>query len=498
MSHTYNLVMAQWDDIVLNQFNLYEKIRSAFDQHNKNQEVSTIDGIEASLLLLDSNYSKYQGNHAKLLEVADQEILVKKYFKDEKFSMDNIEEVYISQYGFFLEKRRILKLNSSSEQPASFTELKTFLQDRLQKFGAIESNTSCSSFCNNIQGRKPNLSNISSKSVHTLSTSSNVKLDSAKSKSKPNSYKCFHCHKDHILAFCDDFRDKAAKERFEFVNAESLCLNCLGKHPIIQCRCLKICHTCHLQHHSSLHKVFAQISPVFQSQPNSLSTGQGAASIAPSLVSQSVTLSNLVLQNAFVIMGTAIVEDNSSNGQVSQVRALPDPCAKAAFASESASQRLGLQRSSCHFDVISVADLFVNVRVITRLSVRSCINSNYIYNTEAFIVANVSSYVPKFSSFNSSCQHLSGKKIADPHFFSVNKIEMILSSHIYTFILEKGLKKGVSGEPLTQKSTISWILICFTSETCNVRSQSSTCHLSKNCHIFNLSYRQLSKSQELE
>ena len=176
---------------------MYEKIRSAFDQHNKNQEVSTIDGIEAILLLLDSNYSKYQGNHAKLLELADQEILVNKYFKDEKFSMDNVEETYISQYGLFLEKKRILKLNSSSEQPARFTGSKTFLQDRLQTLSAIESNTSFGSFCNNIQGRKLNFSNISNshqniphKSFYNTSIPIDLDHNSHNSKSKPKSYKC--------------------------------------------------------------------------------------------------------------------------------------------------------------------------------------------------------------------------------------------------------------------------------------------------------------------
>ena len=505
MSHTYNSVMAQWDDIVLNQMNLYEKIRSAFDQHNRNQEVSTIDGIEASLFLLDSNYSKYQDNHARLLEVGDQEIVVNKYFKDEAFSMDNMEETYISQYGFFLEKKRILKLNSSSEQPATFTESKTFLQDRLQTLSAIESNTSCGSFCNNIQGRKPNFSNnlnihqnIPYKSFHNSSISIDSDHKSYNSKFKPKSFKCLNCQKDHILAFCDDFRDKTAKERFEFVNTKSLCLNCLDKHPITQCRCLKTCNICHLQHHSLLHKVFAQTNLELQSQPNVLSTGQGAASIAPSLVSHSITLSNLVLQNAFVLLGTAIVEDISSNGHVSQVRALPDPCAEAAFASESVTQRLGLQKSSYDFNVTAVADLLVNDMVINRLSVRSCINSNYIYNTEAVIVANISSYVPKCSSFNSSCLYNSGIEFADPRFFSDSRIEMILSSRIYTSILEKGLRKGIFSKPLAQNSTTGWTFYCFMSEIYNVHSQSSTQHLSKNCHIYNLSYFRLSKSQELE
>ena len=102
----------------------------------------------------------------------------------------------------------------------------------------------------------------------------------------------------------------------------------------------------------------------------------------------------------------------------------------------------------------------------------------------------------KCSSFNSSCLHNSGIEFADPHFFSNNEIELILSSHIYTFIF--GLRKGVSGEPLAQKSTIGCISNCSTSGISNVDSQSSTHYLSKNCHIYNLSYRQLSKSQELE
>ena len=130
-----------------------------------------------------------------------------------------MEEIYISQYGFFLVNRRILKLNSSSKQPASFTESKTFLQDHLLTFSAVGSNTSCGFFCNNIQGRKPNFSiisnshqNIPYRSFHNSSIPIDLDHNSHNAKSKPKSYKCLNCQKDHILAFCDDFRDKIAKE----------------------------------------------------------------------------------------------------------------------------------------------------------------------------------------------------------------------------------------------------------------------------------------------
>ena len=75
---------------------------------------------------------------------------------------------------------------------------------------------------------------------------------------------------------------------------------------------------------------------------------------------------------------------------------------------------------------------------------------------------------------------------------------MILNSRIYTFISEEGLRKGISGKPLAQKSTTGCISNCSTSGISNVDSQSSTQPLSKNCHNHNLSHLQLSKSRELE
>ena len=234
------------------------------------------------------------------------------------------------------------KLNSSSKEPAKFTELKTILQDRLQTLSAMEGSTSQNSSRNDSQGRKPNISNNSqnnSKVVHTVSTT-NVKTNNNPKTSKSKSYKCFLCKKEHILAFCDDFRGKSTKERHDFVKVNNLCYNCLGKHSVAECRSQKTCNTCHAKHHTLIHEAVSSLAAARQSTSSSqasMSGGQNSASTAP-ISSHSAIIPATVRSNAVILLGTAIVEVISHNGKSSQVRALIDPCAEASFITESLTQ----------------------------------------------------------------------------------------------------------------------------------------------------------------
>ena len=105
--------MDKFEDLVLKQMNLYEKLKTAFDRYERSQEVVTIGGVEARLLLLDSTYNKYRNNHSKLLELADQKTIAHEYFTNDCFSLDNMEETYTIQYRHFLERKRILKLKEA-------------------------------------------------------------------------------------------------------------------------------------------------------------------------------------------------------------------------------------------------------------------------------------------------------------------------------------------------------------------------------------------------
>ena len=105
--------MTHFEDLVLRQISLWEKLKTAFDRFERAPEVITIGGVEARLLLLDSSYNKYRSNHSKLLELADQKTISHEYFTNDSFSLDNMEEIYTIQYGKFLEKKRILNLKET-------------------------------------------------------------------------------------------------------------------------------------------------------------------------------------------------------------------------------------------------------------------------------------------------------------------------------------------------------------------------------------------------
>jgi len=59
---------------------------------------------------------------------------------------------------------------------------------------------------------------------------------------------------------CDDFRKKTAQDRKQFVEVQSLCSNCLGKHKKSDCPSKRTCSVCSEQHHTALHDAFRKVT----------------------------------------------------------------------------------------------------------------------------------------------------------------------------------------------------------------------------------------------
>jgi len=108
---------------------------------------------------------------------------------------------------------------SDSTEPPSFDKLKVFLQRRLQ---TLDGRLIVKDAKAEAASGKPSSSKKEARSHVTQ------KKEPGKKSAK--SGRCTFCKGEHFLMFCDSFKAKAARERKEHVNENSLCLNCLGKH----------------------------------------------------------------------------------------------------------------------------------------------------------------------------------------------------------------------------------------------------------------------------
>ncbi|XP_029680154.1 uncharacterized protein LOC115245811 [Formica exsecta] len=84
---------------------------------------------------------------------------------------------------------------------------------------------------------------MAAKQTSTAKTSGDSSR-SAKShftKGEFNSAQCALCKKRHSIMVCSQFKAKPANEHRFFIEANRLCFNCLGNHPVAKCQSTKNC-----------------------------------------------------------------------------------------------------------------------------------------------------------------------------------------------------------------------------------------------------------------
>ena len=134
---------------------------------------------------------------------------------------------------------------AGSVEPPTFNELGKFLTNRLETLEAVCSSSSDAKLPQ--EGFKIKSSSQGRKNSDNFSKNSNFKIHSVVKENPPKekppvqiqsvqNNSCFFCNKPHYIASCTDFRGKSAKERLEFVEAQRLCYNCLGRHSVKNCK----------------------------------------------------------------------------------------------------------------------------------------------------------------------------------------------------------------------------------------------------------------------
>ena len=111
---------------------------------------------------------------------------------------------------------------------------------------------------------------------------------------------------------------------------KKLCFNCLGFHPISNCRSDRRCIICNKQHHTLLHEDISTSSHVTPIHNH-------IAIPAPSFVSNSELRLTLVAQSSSVqlaIQATALAKLRGADGKMHTARAMIDPGSQSSFVSE--------------------------------------------------------------------------------------------------------------------------------------------------------------------
>ncbi|XP_045533958.1 uncharacterized protein LOC123721012 [Papilio machaon] len=287
-------------------------------------------------------------------------------------------------------------------------------------------------------------------------TSVNVSRERNASKTKSfittnNTQHCPFCKQDHRLSACTEFAKLDVNKRIEHIQNERLCFNCLSpSHSVIHCRSKASCHECRKRHHTLIHLTRTER----ESEPN---RSENTTIETPTTSESRVIRSHLTVQGKTALLATALVNIETSKGPQT-LRALIDPCSQESFVNEITVKRLQLRRRIVEGEVSGVDQMTSKIKYATELEITSRLTNAFKINCTAFVVKQITDFLPTSRVKNESFSHIQHLTLADPTYMEPGTIDLLLGVNVFTEIIMSGVIKGSEGSPIAQQTQFGWII----------------------------------------
>ncbi|XP_045765119.1 uncharacterized protein LOC123867223 [Maniola jurtina] len=297
------------------------------------------------------------------------------------------------------------------------------------------------------------------------------------SSSKPRSFKatntsvmrCEYCSEQHKLCFCKRFAGEDIATRRDFVAKNSICVNCLGSNHISsQCRNPGSCRICKSRHHSLLHQEIESTasSSTAEKPVESTSTLTNTPPIVSCLSTQRISSCGQVL------LPTALVNTESEAGKDHILRVLLDQGSQASFITEAAVQLLRLKKTPVSGMITGLGgNKAIRSKYVVTIKLRSRTNQDNNIQVTAYVLKNITTFLPERQVHNLDWTELKNLQLADPHFNTPKAIDMLLGANIYSQTVQEGIKKSRNGKLIAQRTTLGWILSGTVNEQFNKNNE---------------------------
>lgn len=293
-----------------------------------------------------------------------------------------------------------------------------------------------------------------------------IKNVSLTTQNTTNTVVCSFCNQSHVVYSCQEFLKLTPSERFNFVKANHLCVNCLGTHKHSDCSSKSTCRTCNKRHHTFLHLNTAKANNHIQSNgkqtvghnrdkvPGSTSkeskpasglpphTHQESVSAdtnnEPHSVQQSVCTVNSNNALFTTLLGTTLVKLSSSEGTAIVVRALVDSASTCTFINTDVVNKLqlNLKHTKHTSQVNGISATPVNTKGVTNVNVSTLGNKQISNNHPVLVLSTITSDMPSAHINDSVIKGLSNFKLADPNFYKRGPIQMLIGADLFMQIMK--------------------------------------------------------------
>ncbi|XP_011687417.1 PREDICTED: uncharacterized protein LOC105449732 [Wasmannia auropunctata] len=346
--------------------------------------------------------------------------------------VNNSEDLFVHLTIELLDPRSRRKWENSvsaTSEPASYSDLRQFLERRLHTLEALQP-----ARAEEPSAKTNDRSNRSARSHY-------AQQDSAKRERG----RCPMCHQDHYLLLCDEFRKKTAVEKKRFMEEGNLCLNCLGKHKASDCPSRRSCAACYERHHTTIHDAYR--APAIETN---LETAN------PPRTSHAAR--RPVEEPVAVLLATARVKVRDCGGELHSARALIDQGSEISIVTEALAQRLRLKRTRTSVAVFVVGGQQTGVargQLSLQITPRDGVSDLVV---PAIVLPRLTLYAGVTSVAVKEWPHLQGLELADPEFAAAGDIDILLGAEVYANILGAGVRKGGLRDPVAQQTSLGWIV----------------------------------------
>jgi len=263
-----------------------------------------------------------------------------------------------------------------------------------------------------------------------------------------SSGKCYYCHGDHYIFFCEKFLALAVAERIKEVKRLRLCMNCLrNDHYAKTCK-MGHCRECSERHNTLCHlprkgKISQGTSEIAESQDTAKNEQPG--------INVSVHHAANNTMGRQMLMATAVVDAIHRNGSSTPMRVLLDSASKANFITQAAHNRLGLKRNRISEIVSGLNEVESKVHNACEVHIKSK-HSNFEINAQCLIIPKITKNLPSTRIDYDSLQLPSNLKLADAEFFKTSAIDMLIGVEFFYDLLKAG-KIELNGNRLILQNT---------------------------------------------
>ena len=262
----------------------------------------------------------------------------------------------------------------------------------------------------------------------------------------PCKYSCPLCPENHYCFHCNLFKAYSTAQKKAHVTLYNLCINCLKPgHNADNCRSTYRCSTCRGKHNSLVH----------EEQTALASSGLGLAS-ATAVIPEGLLM-------------TANVSVTGSNGLTKTVRAFIDGGSSVTLISNKLKTALALKPTGGSMAIDGVAGFVGEIQhPIVSLTLSSPQDRSWERHITAISMPKVVRDLPlKDASVTKDMPHLKHLVLADPLYYRVGPVDMLLGLNVFPHIFRTGREEGPPNTPSAWDTVFGWtVLGVFSQEGC--------------------------------